>query len=73
MANTNYITSIVKILETPKQKLINDKILITEFRAFLPQIKKNKIVNRFILCCFLALPTTALGLMTWQNFSTTVQ
>jgi len=45
MANTNYITSIVKILETPKQKLINDKILITEFRAFLPQIKKNKIVN----------------------------
>ena len=45
MANTNYITSIVKILEAPKQKLLNNKILLTEFRASLPQIKKSKVVH----------------------------
>lgn len=45
MANTNYITSIVKILEAPKQKLLNNKILITEFRASLPQIKTSKVVH----------------------------
>ena len=48
MANTNYITSIVKILEVPKQKLLNNKILVTEFRAFLPQIKTNKVVDLVI-------------------------
>ena len=48
MANTNYITSIVKILEVPKQRLINNKILVTEFRASLPQIKNSKIVHLVI-------------------------
>ena len=48
MVNTNYITSIVKILEVPKQRLINNKILITEFRASLPQIKNSKIVHLVI-------------------------
>jgi len=45
MANTNYITSVVKILEVPKQRLLNNKILITEFRASLPQIKNSKVVQ----------------------------
>jgi len=48
MANTNYITSIVKILEVPKQRLLNNTILITEFRASLPQIKNNKVVHLVI-------------------------
>jgi single-stranded DNA-binding protein len=48
MANTNYITSIVKILEVPKQRLLNNKILITEFRVFLPQIKNNQVVSLVI-------------------------
>lgn len=45
MANTNYITGIVKILEVPKQRLLNKKILVTEFRASLPQNKGTKIVT----------------------------
>lgn len=48
MANTNYITSIVKVLEVPKQRLINKKILVTEFRASIPQIKTSKIVHLVI-------------------------
>lgn len=48
MANTNYITGIVKILEVPKQRLLNNKILVTEFRASLPQNKGTKIVTLVI-------------------------
>lgn len=48
MSNTNYITSVVKILEVPKQKFINDKILVTEFRASLPQTKNSRIVHLVI-------------------------
>jgi single-stranded DNA-binding protein len=48
MANTNYITSVVKILEVPKQKLLNNKVLTTEFRAFLPQLKTRKVVHLVI-------------------------
>lgn len=49
MANTNYITSIVKVLETPKQRFINNKTLITEFRIAFPQVKKSTIINAIIL------------------------
>jgi single-stranded DNA-binding protein len=45
MVNTNYISSIVKILEVPKQKLLNNKILVTQCRAYLPQAKTNKIIE----------------------------
>lgn len=45
MASTNYISSIVKILEVPKQKFLNNTILITEFRVFLPQLKSTKVVH----------------------------
>ena len=48
MANTNYITTIVKILEAPKQRLLGNKILVTEFRASLPQTKGTKIVHLVI-------------------------
>ena len=45
MGDTNYISSIVKILEKPSQKVFNKNILITEFRAQLPQTRNNAIVN----------------------------
>jgi len=48
MTNTNYITSIVKILEVSNQRLLNNKILISEFRASLPQTKNNKIIDLVI-------------------------
>jgi single-stranded DNA-binding protein len=45
MADTNYIGSIVKIVETPKQRILTNNISMTRFRVQLPQIRKNKIVN----------------------------
>lgn len=47
MGDTNYIGAIVKILETPRQKLSNNKdsFIITKCRAQLPQIRNSKIVT----------------------------
>jgi single-stranded DNA-binding protein len=45
MVDTNYIGSIVKILETPNQTVFNNNIPVTQFRAQLPQFKNNTIVN----------------------------
>jgi single-stranded DNA-binding protein len=45
MGDTNYIGSIVKILESPNQKLFNNTIPITQFRVQLPQIRNNTIVT----------------------------
>ena len=45
MSDTNYIGSIVKILEKPKQKTINSNILVTRFRAQFPQVRNNGIVQ----------------------------
>jgi single-stranded DNA-binding protein len=45
MINTNYIGSIVKILEKPIQTVFNDKISVTEFRVQLPQIRNTRIVK----------------------------
>ena len=45
MADTNYIGSIVKILENPNQTIINNTIPITKVRAQLPQVKNNTIVT----------------------------
>ena len=45
MGNATYISSMVKILETPNQKYFNNTILVTRFRAQLPQIKNVGIVN----------------------------
>ena len=45
MSDTNYIAAIVKILESPKNKIIKDKISVTQFRAQLPQIRKTQVVD----------------------------
>lgn len=45
MVDTSYITSIVKILETPNQKSFNNTISVTRFRAQLPQLRNTRIVN----------------------------
>ena len=45
MVNTSYISSIVKILETPKKKSFKNTISVTTFRAQLPQIRNTRIVN----------------------------
>ena len=45
MGDTNYITSIVKILEKPSQKVFDKNTPITQFRAQLPQTRSNAIVN----------------------------
>lgn len=44
----NYMGAIVKILETPKQKLINSNTLVIKFRAQLPQVRKSRIVKLVI-------------------------
>ena len=45
MNDTNYIGAIVKILENPKQKVFNNNISFTEFRAQLPQIRNTQVVS----------------------------
>jgi single-stranded DNA-binding protein len=48
MADINYVTSMVKILEKPVQKILKGNISVTKFRAQLPQIRNNRIIN--IVC-----------------------
>jgi single-stranded DNA-binding protein len=45
MGDTNYLASIVKILEKPIQTVINDKIITTEFRVQLAQVRNTRIVK----------------------------
>ena len=45
MGDTNYIGAIVKILESPKNRTLKNKISITKFRAQLPQIRGTRIVE----------------------------
>lgn len=45
MSDTNYIGAIVKILESPKNKTIKNKISITKFRAQLPQIRQTRVID----------------------------
>ena len=45
MIYTNYIIGIVKILEKPKLKILENNILITQFRVQLPQIKNALIIS----------------------------
>jgi hypothetical protein len=45
MADTNYLGSIVKILEKPIQTIVNDKVLKTECRAQLAQVRNTRIIN----------------------------
>ena len=45
MGDTNHIGAIVQILESPKNKIIKNKISITKFRAQLPQIRQTRVVD----------------------------
>ena len=45
MSDTNSIGGLVKILETPKQKIINNNIFVTRLRVQFPEVRKNCIVN----------------------------
>jgi len=45
MSNTNYISSIVKILEIPNQTFFNDSIPVTKFRVQFPQMRSTRIIN----------------------------
>ncbi len=45
MSDTNHIGAIVKILESPKNKTIKNKISITKFRAQLPQIRQTRVID----------------------------
>jgi hypothetical protein len=45
MGDTNYISSIVKILENPVQKVSKKNIPTTQFRVQLPQARNNTIIN----------------------------
>ena len=45
MADTNYIGSIVKILEKPVQRVLSDKIVRTDFRVQLAQVRNIQIVS----------------------------
>ena len=45
MVNTNYLISLVRILENPTKIFFNDRILFTKFRAQLPQSQNNQIIN----------------------------
>ena len=48
MANTNYFSGIVKILETPKEYCINRKRYLTVVRVELPQKRKTTLVTLLI-------------------------
>jgi len=45
MSDTNSIGGVVKVLETPKQQIINNNILVTRFRVQFPQVRNNCIVH----------------------------
>ena len=48
MSDTNYIGGLVKVLETPKQNIINQNILVTCLRVQFPQVRKNCVVNLIV-------------------------
>nr|YP_010472236.1 hypothetical protein NDC64_pgp107 [Navicula tsukamotoi]UVG41701.1 hypothetical protein [Navicula tsukamotoi] len=45
MGDTNYIGSVVKILEKPVQRVISDKIVRTDFRVQLAQVRNIQIAH----------------------------
>ena len=45
MSDINSVGGVVKILEPPKQKILNNNILVTCFRVQFPQVRKNCIVH----------------------------
>jgi hypothetical protein len=45
MSDITYMEGIVKILERPKQKLINNDIICVKFRAQLASVRKTQIIT----------------------------
>ena len=45
MADTNYIGGVVKILETPRQKIFDNNILVAKFRVQFPQLQNTRVIN----------------------------
>ena len=45
MTDTNYLSTIVRILETPKEKIIKNNITVTQFRARIPQFRTTRIIK----------------------------
>ena len=45
MSDITYIEGIIKILETPKKKSINNDIIFVKFRAQLVSVRKTQIVT----------------------------
>ena len=45
MTGTNLVSGVVKILETPRQTLVDKTVSITEFRVQFPQVKNNQIID----------------------------
>jgi hypothetical protein len=45
MGDTNYVGSVVKILEKPVQTVISDKIVRTDFRVQLAQVRNIQVAH----------------------------
>jgi hypothetical protein len=45
MSDINSVGGVVKILESPRQKILNNNISVTSFRVQFPQVRKNCIVQ----------------------------
>ena len=41
----NYVLGVVRILETPKQKMLKNQILLTKLRAQFPQLRTTRMVT----------------------------
>lgn len=45
MTDMNSVGGVVKILESPKQKILNNNLFLTSFRVQFPQVRKNCLVH----------------------------
>ena len=45
MSDTNYIWGTAKILETPKQIILNNNVLAVKFRVQFPQLRNTRIIT----------------------------
>lgn len=45
MNSVNYITGMIQILESPRQELLENNILVTRFRGQLPSLRSKQIIE----------------------------
>lgn len=45
MVDINYLSTIIKILDSPETKLNKNNVQVTRFRAQLPQLRKTQLVT----------------------------